>query len=495
MNKYIEKYKSMSVQARAALWFVACSFLQKGISFITVPIFTRLLSTDQYGTYSLYLSWLQILTIFTSLYLYNGVLDNAMAKFKDDRDRYISSMQGLTLVIWAIVCAALAVLYPVLKPILGLSPVFMLLMCAEMMFTPATYYWMGRQRFEYRYQRLVAFTILKSVLNPVLGIIFVLLTTEKDFARVLSVLLTTEKDFARVLSVVLVEVAFCGVVMAYQYFKGRTFYYADYWKYGIRLAIPMLPHYLAGMILNQGDRVMIDRMVGRSEVALYGVAYSVGMLAQIFVSAVNSAITPWLYAKVGSHKTDEIKKTSTFLVIAIAAVAMLLMLVSPEAIYLFGSSKYADAVYVIPPVAASVYFIFLYSLLSFPQFYFERTAFLMQASLIAAAANIALNYVFIGMFGYVAAGYTTLFCYILYAIGHFVVSRRVLRLENEGATSLVNTRAVVLVSVILILFTVVVNFVLGYRFVRYGMLLLLMIVGIVNRKKILYYIAAIRNRK
>ena len=62
---------------------------------------------------------------------------------------------------------------------------------------------------------------------------------------------------------------------------------------------------------------------------------------------------------------------------------MLLMLVSPEAIYLFGSSKYADAVYVIPPVAASVYFIFLYSLLSFPQFYFERTAFLMQASLLS----------------------------------------------------------------------------------------------------------------
>ena len=302
-------------------------------------------------------------------------------------------------------------------------------------------------------------------------------------------------DFARVLSVVLVEVAFGGVVMAYQYFKGRTFYYADYWKYGIRLAIRMLPHYLAGMILNQGDRVMIDRMVGRSEVALYGVAYSVGMLAQIFVSAVNSAITPWLYAKVGSHRTDEIKKTSTFLVIAIAAVAMLLMLVSPEAIYLFGSSKYADAVYVIPPVAASVYFIFLYSLLSFPQFYFERTAFLMQASLIAAAANIVLNYIFIGMFGYVAAGYTTLFCYIVYAIGHYVVSRRVLRLENEGTNSIVNTQAVVLVSAILILFTIVVNFVLGYRFVRYGMLLLLMIVGIVNRKKILYYIAAIRNRK
>ena len=76
-----------------------------------------------------------------------------------------------------------------------------------------------------------------------------------------------------------------------------------------------------------------------------------------------------------------------------------------------------------------------------------------------------------------------------------MVSRRVLRLENESATSIVNTKAVAFVSGILILFTVVVNFVLGYTLARYGMLLLLMIAGIVNRKKILYYIAAIKNRK
>ena len=42
------KYRSLSVQAKAALWFTICSFLQKGISFITVPIFTRLMSTQEY---------------------------------------------------------------------------------------------------------------------------------------------------------------------------------------------------------------------------------------------------------------------------------------------------------------------------------------------------------------------------------------------------------------------------------------------------------------
>lgn len=92
------KYRSLSIQARAALWFTICSFLQKGISFITVPIFTRLMSTEEYGTYTVYLSWLQILTILTSLYLFNGVYDNAMAKY--EKQRYAILFASAGLVFW-----------------------------------------------------------------------------------------------------------------------------------------------------------------------------------------------------------------------------------------------------------------------------------------------------------------------------------------------------------------------------------------------------------
>ena len=59
-------------------------------------------------TYTVYLSWLQILTIMTSLYLFNGVYDNAMAKYEKQRDEYTSAMQGLTLVITgAVFCIVL----------------------------------------------------------------------------------------------------------------------------------------------------------------------------------------------------------------------------------------------------------------------------------------------------------------------------------------------------------------------------------------------------
>ena len=78
------KYRNISVQAKAALWFTICNFLQKGISFIVVPIFTRIMSTEEYGTYTVYISWYQILNIISSLYLFNGVYDNALSLFDED---------------------------------------------------------------------------------------------------------------------------------------------------------------------------------------------------------------------------------------------------------------------------------------------------------------------------------------------------------------------------------------------------------------------------
>ena len=66
MNKFFWQYKKLDIKAKAVIWFTICSFLQKGISFITVPVFARIMPTSEYGLYTVYLSWLQILTIFTS---------------------------------------------------------------------------------------------------------------------------------------------------------------------------------------------------------------------------------------------------------------------------------------------------------------------------------------------------------------------------------------------------------------------------------------------
>ena len=308
MKTLWQKYKSMSVQAKSAIWFAFCSVLQKGISFITVPIFTRLLTTDQYGTYSLYLSWLQIITVITSLYPYYGVLNNGMTKFSDDRDVYISSMQGLTLTLTTGVFIIYLAAYRCWSELLGLTPAFIFMMFLEMAVTPALQFWSGRQRFEFRYRRLVAVTLAKSIANPLLGLIMVVLSQEKDIARVASV--------------VIVEAIFGGTIMIIQFVRGRKIVHARYWKYALLLSIPLIPHYLSALILNQGDRVMIDRMIGDSEVAYYSVAYSIGMLVQIIANAINHSFTPWLYLKIKAKNLSGTKKTVNLLLVIVAVVAL-----------------------------------------------------------------------------------------------------------------------------------------------------------------------------
>lgn len=470
MNKLLQKYNNITIQAKAAFWFTMCSFLQKGISFVTVPIFTRLMSTEQYGTYSMYLSWLQVFTVISTLYIYHGVTDNAMSKFDHDRDRYISSMQGLTVCITTLVMMLTFISWHGIRDFIGLSYIMMLLMFVEIYVTPALAFWSSKQRFEYKYRRLVIITLVKSILNPCLG--------------VLAVYFSDEKDLARVISTVTVEFIVCGTIMVLQFFRGKTFYDKQYWGYSLKLAVPIVPHYLSGIILNQGDRIVISKIVGNSAVAFYGVAYSIGWIVQIFVRAINSAITPWIYERLKESDIKPIQRRSGLILLLVFLMIIGLMLISPEVVLIFGSSKYADAVYVIPPVAGSVFFVFLYGFLSFPEFYYEKTGFLMMASIAAAVLNIVLNVIFIPVYGYVAAAYTTLACYVLYSLGHYIVGGKILK-DNTGFNAIIDIKTTLILSVAIIIISCIIHLIFDWIVIRYLIILIGAVAAFIKRKLIM----------
>lgn len=474
----LNKYKKMSVQAKAALWFTFCSILQKGISFITVPIFTRIMSAEQYGVYSLYLSWFQIMSIITSFYLYYGVYNNAMVKYKNERDQYTSSMQFLTILITFIVFVIYILFKNFWNSIIGLTTSIVLLMFIESLVTPAVNFWAGRKRFEYDYKKLVTFILTKSVLNPILGIIFVLFSQEKDFARIISV--------------VLVELVFDGIILIVQFKKGKTFYKKEYWKYALSMSIPLLPHYLSSMILNQGDRIVISKLVDNAAVAFYSVAYSLGMIVQIFTNALNNSFTPWYYEKLKRKEYDGVSNVTNNLLIIIGFICVIIPFCGPEIISLFGSTEYSSAVYVMPPIALSTYFIFLYNLLAIPQFYFEKTTFMLIASVSAAVINVLLNIIFVPIFGYVAAGYTTLICYILYSIGHFYVSKKILK-DNVDINIIFNNKKIFFISSIVTICGILSSILFKYFILRYIIIFTFILYCLINRKILIKKIKSLKD--
>ena len=93
------KWNNIPLTVKVSTSYAICSILQKCLSFITLPLFTRLLTTEQYGQYTIYSSWQGILMIFLTLNLAYGSFQTAMVKYEDRRSEYISAIQGICILL------------------------------------------------------------------------------------------------------------------------------------------------------------------------------------------------------------------------------------------------------------------------------------------------------------------------------------------------------------------------------------------------------------
>ena len=86
MNKLKEKWRALPPAAKASTAYLICNIVQKCLSFFTMPLFTNLLTEEQYGQVTVYGSWSGILSILLTLNLAYGSFSTAMVKFEEERD-------------------------------------------------------------------------------------------------------------------------------------------------------------------------------------------------------------------------------------------------------------------------------------------------------------------------------------------------------------------------------------------------------------------------
>ena len=475
-----EKYNNMSLPVKAALWYTLCNVINKGIALVSTPIFTRILTEEQYGTFAIFQSWFSILIIFTSLNVFQGGYQKGLILYKKDEMNFTSSQLGLTTIITAIWFIIYILKIDFWTNVFELPINLMLAMFIELLFIPALELWSSQQIFNYKYKKYVFLTIAMSVFS--LG------------GGVIAVLYSSEKLEARVYTDVLSKALFAGALFILIFKSGKCFFSRQYWKFALLFNLPLIPHYLSTFILNQSDRVMIGRMVGNSQAAYYSVAYTISTMMILITGAINNSLTPYIYRALEKNNEKSIKDATKPILILVAALCFITMAFSPEAIRIFGGEKYLEAIYVIPPIAASVFFIFLYTLFSNIEFYFQKTRFIALATGISAIVNLILNFIFIKIYGYYAAGYTTLVCYICLAVLHYIFYRKVLKEENMK-NNVYDMKMICLMSFIVIIGMTVFAVTYRYIFIRYAILASILIITLIFRNKIKSLLLEFRKMK
>ena len=473
MGKIVQKYKNLPIQIRASFWFLICSFMQKGISIITTPVFTRLMSTSEYGQYGVFNSWLSIITVFVTAIVYQGMYVRGLVKYSNERGVFSSALQGLCLILTIVWTLIYLLFHQYINRITSLTTVQMLAMLVMIWSTASFSFWAAEKRVVLDYKSLVLLTVFASIAKPAIGIILVVNANDKVTARILGLVL-----------VELVAYTGCFVV---QMKRGKKFYSGRYWKEAMLFNIPLIPHYLSMSILNGADKIMIEKMVGQSEAGIYSVAYSLSQIMKLFNTALTQTIEPWLYKQIKMKRLKDIGRIAYPTWAGIALINLLLIACAPEAVRFFAPETYYDAIWIVPPVAMSVYFIFLYSYFAVFEFYFAKTKIVAVATCAGAVLNILLNYFFIKLFGYLAAGYTTLACYVVYSVMHYLFMVRICK--NEGLeTHIYSMKLLVGLSATFMLAGF--GLLLTYRhpIIRYSCIALFIVVGYIFKRRILYEI-------
>ena len=466
----LRKYNTIPIAAKATLWFMICSIIQKSISIITTPIFTRLMSTEQYGQFSVYNSWLQIFTIITTFRLNWAVFNKGMSKYKNNRDDYTVTMQSITTILTTIVLVIYLLFRKQINIITELPTFIMLAMFAELYMIPAIDFWTVKKRYEYQYKAVVFRTLLMVVFNAVLG--------------VLAVALTNEKGYARILSCVFVDIIFGFFLYIYNIRESKSLFCFKYAKFAILFNLPLLLHYLSQYILDQFDRIMIQKMVGLAAAGIYSVAYNAASVIKIVTQSINNALIPWQYEKLEKKEFKDLDDVMFLIFLIVSICALSFCCFAPELMMILASDMYYEAIYIIPPVVLGLFFSFMYTIFANVEFYYEANKMTMYISMSGAILNIILNYYGIILFGYVAAAYTTLICYMLFAILHYIYMEYCIY-KKEHIKFVFKRRRLLFLSVTTTVCGIFISLLYNYRGIRLFLIFIVCLIGFTLRNKLI----------
>lgn len=455
---------------KSGIWYTISNFLVGGIGFITTPIFTRLLTQEEFGSFNNFSSWISILGVIVALNM-ESTLISARYEYEDKLDEYIFSILSLSMLSTIFWWGLVNVFMEQAVGFFDMNQVYINGMFVYLITQPAIKLFQSRESFFYRYKVSATLSILLSVGASLFSVLLVVNMANRLDGRVYGMILPNSIIGA--------------ILILYFAFAGKKIN-VGYWKYALKIALPFIPHLLSLTFLNMIDRIMITKICGEKAVALYSIGYTVALIITILLQSLNGAIAPWIGENLAKKQYTTIRETSKVYILLFMYLAIGIMLISPEILLVMGGASYIDAKWIMIPISLGCVCQFLYSLFVNVEQFEKKTVGMAIASVSAAALNFVLNAWLIPIYGYVAAAYTTLAGYLWLLLVHMF-------LVYKYKMSQVYSYKFVAVSLMVAsIIAVLINFLYVWNIVRYIVILVYGVATLMiawkNRDKIIGFV-------
>ena len=388
-------------------------------SFITVPVFTRMITRADYGDFYLVNSTVSLAaTVFTT-WLNASIVRFYWVDEREGRlDEYVAT------VVWAAIVSLIAgaALVGIVMLLISewLSPGVIRLLpiaLAGLVFNHFILVTQQLMRAANRAKEFAVLSIASTLLATAFSVFFVVVAKWGAFGILAGVVAG---------NILLVPLALRnarseGSLSPRKYTPDIARSFASY-------GIPMIPAAISSWVLILSDRYIIGLSQGAAQVGLYGTAYNLGdKLMNLITLPMLIAIGPVMvhtFEKQGQKLAEQVQTQLTryFAMVTIPVVCGLVVIAKPFMAVMTGP-LYRSAYAILPVVAAGVMLYGVSQIASNGLAMYKKTVIMMQNTVIAATFQVTINLLLVPKYGYPVAAWTTLGSYLLLLVLAWARSR------------------------------------------------------------------------
>lgn len=419
---------------RAGVVYTAANILLKGISFFTLPLFIRLLTPEEFGRFSVFISFEGIIFMFSGLTLHASI-KNARYDKENDYDSYIKNCVYVDFFNSIVIAFVANIVCYFWQDKIDLDFYEVNLLTIAGFCGAVTSIYSSKLVMEYRAGDYAILSFISVITGVILSLAFIF------------TIFCFDHYLGRIIGLVCGEIVAAAYAIWRLFRTGFTPINTSHWKYGLNISLPIIPHGLSQVVLNSANRIMIKYLYDAAKAGIFSFTYTVSMIPQILFQSVASVWEPWFFERMSQNDLDQIKRKSNIFCILISVVFVMMACVTPEIVKILATEEYYEAIDISIIALMGCYFATLYNIPCEVEYYHKKTKHIATSTCICALLNIGLNLLLMHYFSYKVAAYVTLFAYFLYFLFHMYMTYHI---RKEWIFDL-NTMSIIIVASLLIM--------------------------------------------
>lgn len=332
---------ALNIPARSSLYFTATNLIAKAASFLFTPVFTRLLTPDEYGTYSLFSSYLSVAIVIVTLEIPGNVIMRAFQKKRGLENLCTVTAAAIPFVL-ALPCVAVigAVRGGLDFPFAYTALAFSLISVSFINLYTSTC------KFLYRWRAPFFIAVLQSVVTPAAAVILIRSEALGEYENAV-LKIVTGSIISALIALILFSVS---LTRASREARGAGMNFSSYMSFAkelyktlLSLCLPLLPYYASVMVISQADKLLISHYLGKEALGKYSLAYSAGIALTAVTGGIMSALCPWIMRKVRAGDFSSVRRALGAITDLALPAIVIFLAAAPEIFGILAPKSYLSA--------------------------------------------------------------------------------------------------------------------------------------------------------